>query len=124
MKKLAIFLLLISSSAWAGWKSTGEDDTAKTYADTATIARKGNTAMMWSLLDYKSFQRMVEVGYFSQKSQVEYDCAERRLRGLSVSLHAEKMGEGKVIYEDTSPHEWEPVSPDTMTEILWKVACK
>lgn len=124
MKKLAVFLLLLSSSAWAGWKSIGEDDTAKTYADPATIVRKGNTATMWSMLDYKSFQRMVEVGYFSQKAQVEYDCAARRLRGLSVSLHAEKMGEGKVIYEDTSPHEWEPVSPDTMTEILWKVACK
>jgi hypothetical protein len=124
MKKLAIFLLLLSSSAWAGWKSVGEDDTATSYADPASIVRHGNTAKMWSLLDYKAFQRMVEVGYFSQKAQVEYDCAEPRPRGLSLSLHAEKMGEGKVIYEDTSPHEWEPVTPDTMADILWKVACK
>jgi hypothetical protein len=124
MKKLAFFLLLLSSPAWAGWKSVGERDTATTYADTASIVRKGNTATMWILIDYKAFQRMVEVGYFSHKTEVEYDCFEPQSRGLSLFLHAEKMGGGKVIYEDTSPHEWEPVTADTMTEILWKIACK
>lgn len=125
MEKLAIFLLLLSSSAaWAGWKSVGEDNAAAFYADPATIVRSGNTAKLWSLLDYKDFQRMVEVGYFSQKALVEYDCAERKARGLSLSLHAEHMGEGKVIYEDTSPHEWKPVFPETITEMLWNIACK
>lgn len=124
MKKLAVVLLLVSSPAWAGWKSIGEDDTGTSYADSATIVRQGNIARMWSLLDYKAFQRMVEVGYFSQKTEIEYDCREGRFRGLSLSLHAEKMGAGKVIYEDTSAHEWEPVPPGTVTEVLWKVACK
>ena len=54
----------------------------------------------------------------------EYDCAAKQLRGLSLTLHADKMGEGKMIYEDTSPHDWEPVVPDTMSETLLKVACK
>ena len=124
MKKLAIFLLFLSSPAWAAWKSVADNDTATSYADPATIVRKGNTATMRSLLDYKAYQRMVEVGYFSQKAHIEYDCAAKQLRGLSVSLHAEKMGEGKVIYEDTSPHEWEDLVADTTNEILWKVACK
>ena len=124
MKKLAIFLLLLSSPAWAGWKSVGEDGAGTTYVDLATIIRKGNTATMWSLFDYKDFQRMVEVGYFSQKTHAEYDCAAKQLRGLSLTLHADKMGQGKVIYEDTSPHDWEPVVPDTPSETLLKVACK
>jgi surface-adhesin protein E len=124
MEKLAIFLLLLSSAAWAEWKSVGDENGAAFYADAATIVRSGSTAKQWSLLDYKAFQRMVEVGYFSQKALVEYDCAERKARGLSLSLHAEHMGEGKVIYEDTSPHEWEPVLPETITEMLWNIACK
>jgi len=125
MEKLAIvLLLLLSSAAWAGWKSVGEDDATVLYADAATVVRNGDTAKLWSLLDYKAFQRMVEVGYFSQKALVEYDCTKRSARGLSLSLHAEHMGEGKVIYEDTSPHEWEPVLPETTTEMLWKLACK
>lgn len=124
MKKLAVVLLLLSSPAWAGWKSVGEEDSGKSYADPATLVKSGNTVKMWSLLDYKAFQRMVEVGYFSQKSLVEYDCKEKQIRGLVVSLHAEHMGEGKVIYADESPHEWEVLVPDTMGEVLWKFACK
>jgi len=93
MKKLTIFLLVLSSSAWAGWKSIGEDDAGITYVDPAAVVRTGNTARLWSMLDYKSFQRMVEVGYFSQKVQIEFDCAERKFRGLSVALHADHMGE-------------------------------
>ena len=124
MNKLVVVLLLASSPAWAGWKAVGDEETGTTYADPATMARSGNTVKMWSLLDYKAFQRMVEVGYFSQKSLVEYDCKEKQTRGLAVKLHAEPMGEGKVIYEDDSPHEWEALVPDTMGEVLWKVACK
>lgn len=123
MKKLAIVFVLLSCPVWVGWKSVGEENPGTSYTDPATIVRSGTTARMWSLLDYKSFQRMVEVGYFSQKALVEYDCKEGRSRGLAVSLHAEHMGEGKVIYEDTSPHEWETVSPGTMTAMLWKIAC-
>jgi len=124
MKKLAICLLLLSSSSWAGWKSVGEDNAAAFYADPATIVKSGNTAQLWSLLDYKDFQRMVEVGYFSQKSLVEYDCTERKARGLNLSLHSEHMGEGKVVYEDSSAHEWSAVPPQTITETLWNIACK
>lgn len=123
MKKLMFFVLLLSGPACAAWKSAGEDNNATWYADPATIAAEGNTAKMWSLLDYKSFQRMVEVGYFSQKAQAEYDCAAHKVRGLSVVLHAEKMGEGKVIYEDHSPHGWEDVAPGSSSEALWKIAC-
>ena len=124
MKRFAIFLLMVSSPAWTAWKSLGEDDIATTYADPASIVRSSGTATMWSLRDYKAFQRMVEVGYFSQKAHVEYDCAEPRIRGLSVFLHAEKMGEGKVIYEDTSPHDWETVDTGTLNDALRKIACK
>ena len=120
----ACLLLLVSGTAWAEWKNVGEDGAAAVYADPATIVRNGNTAKLWSLLDYKDFQRMVEVGYFSQKTLVEYDCAERRARGLSLSLHAEHMGEGKMIYEDTSPREWSPVPAQSITETLWTIACK
>jgi hypothetical protein len=120
----ACALLLICGAAWAEWKSVAEDNAATVYADPATVVRDGRTAKLWSLLDYKDFQRMVEVGYFSQKSLVEYDCAGRQARGLTLSLHAEHMGEGKVIYEDTSPHEWSPVPAQSITESLWAIACK
>ncbi len=124
MKRLVAVLLFVIPPVWAGWTSVGENDVGTVYADRDTIVRNGNTARMWSLLDYRAFQRMVEAGYFSQKTQTEYDCAERRFRGLSLSLHAEHMGEGKVIYTDESPREWEPLAADAITENLRTVACK
>lgn len=124
MKKLAFLLLLLSTPVWAGWKSVGEDGATALYADPDTIVRNGDTAQMWSILDYKTFQRMVEVGYFSQKALIEYDCAERRSRGLNLSLRSGHMGEGDVIYSDDSPRDWEAVAAGTTTEKLWTVACK
>lgn len=124
MKNIAIVLLFVASPVGAGWNGVGEDDATKTFVDPASIVRNGNTAKMWSLLDYKAFQRMVEVGYFSQKSLAEYDCTDKKVRGLSAFLHEGRMGEGKVIYEDDSTHEWEEVVPGTPNEILWKIACK
>ena len=123
-KALAAALLLLASPAFAGWTAVGEDPRGTLYADPATIEKTPSTVKMWSLLDYKNFQRMVEVGYFSQKSHVEYDCAGRRMRGLHTTLHAEHMGTGAVIYEDDSAHEWEPVVPESVSETLWKAACK
>jgi len=124
MRKLAILLLLLGSPAWAGWKSIAEDNAGVSYADPATIVRNGGNALMDSLFDQRDFQRMVEVGYFSQKVRAEYDCMDRRIRRLSVSLHAGHMGEGKVIYADDTPHEWEAVEAGTLNESLWKIACK
>lgn len=124
MKHLALLLLLASGPAAAEWTRVAGDAATTTYADPASIVRAGDTAKMLWLVDYKSFQRMVEVGYFSQKSLAEYDCAGARARGLSVALHAGNMGEGKVIYADDTPHRWEAVSPSTLTETLLKTACK
>ena len=123
MIALPAFLLMLSGTAWGDWQRVGEDNLGVVYADT-DVVRSGAIAKMWSLLDYKEYQRMVEVGYFSQKSQVEYDCAQRKARGLIVSLHAEHMGAGKIIYTDESPREWEPVAADTTQQNLWKTACK
>ena len=124
MKSLLILLMLPGGPAWAAWESVGEDRATSSFADPATIDRSGEIASMTSLIDYKSFQRMVEVGYFSQKTRAEYDCAGRQFRGLSVALHAEKMGDGKVIYSDDTRHAWEAVVAGSTAEALWTMACR
>jgi len=123
MRNLAFLLILLCASASAAWKSVAEDNDGVTYVDPAAVVKNGTVARMWSVLDYKNFQRMVEVGYFSQKAELEFDCAKRQFRGLRVALHAEHMGEGKAIYTDESPHEWEEISPGGLSETLWKIAC-
>lgn len=124
MRRLAILLWVIGAPAWAAWTSVGEEPTGSVYADPATIVKNGDSATMSSLTDYKSFQRMVEVGYYSQVARVEYDCAGHRSRGLSLALHADQMGQGKVVYSDETAQDWEEVAPGTITEKLWSIACR
>jgi len=126
MKKLAIVLLLVllRSPAWAGWNSVAESSSGTSYADPASISREAGTATIWGLFDYKDFQRMVEVGYFSQKYQAEFDCKQARVRVLTLSLHAEHMGVGKVIYADETPHDWEEIEAGSVNETLRKLACR
>ncbi len=121
---LAAALLCLATPAFAAWTAVGEDPRGTIYADPATVEKAGSSVKMWSILDFKTFQRMVEVGYFSQKSHNEYDCAGNRVRGLHVTLHAEQMGAGAVIYEDDSAHEWGEVAPESVEEALLKVACR
>jgi hypothetical protein len=124
MRTLLFLTLLLSAPAWAGWKAVTEDRSGTIYADPDTIVRSADTARMWWLLDYGAFQRMVEVGYFSQRTQAEFDCVEPRMRVLGLSLRGEHMGEGKVVYSDESPHEWESVDAGTAAAKLRAVACK
>jgi hypothetical protein len=124
MKKLTIALLLFSSPAWAAWNNIAETSNGTSYADPASIIRQADTATMWLLFDYKDFQRMVEVGYFSQKHQAEFDCKQTRYRVLTLLLHAEHMGLGKVIYADEAPHDWEDVEAGTLNETLRTLACR
>ena len=113
-----------SVPANAHWERVAEEGATISYADPQTIVRNADVVRMMSLIDYRNFQRMVEVGYFSQRTVGEYDCAGRRHRTLAVALHADRMGEGKVIYSDESAHDWMPVAAGTSAEALWKIACR
>jgi hypothetical protein len=125
MRHLCIIILCLAAApAWAGWTHVAEGPGTRTYADPATLKRSGDVAAMWSVRDYQDFQRMVEVGYFSHKTLAEYDCRQKRSRGLSTSLHEGHMGEGKAIYADETAHDWEEVVPETEGEALWKAACR
>jgi hypothetical protein len=123
-RRLLLVLILFAPPAWAAWNAVEQNATGNVYADAASVARNGSTASMWWVLDYANYQRMVEVGYFSQKTRSEFDCAQRRVRNLELSLRAEHMGEGKAVYSDDSPQDWEAIDAGSTAEKLWQIACK
>jgi len=92
------------------------------YADPDTIRRKGELVKMWSLYDFKTEQYVRGVLLLSSKGQIEYDCAEERLRGLAVAEFSGNMGKGTVVYTDSSEGKWIPVAPHGVVQALWKVA--
>ena len=131
MKRLlmGLMLLVTAGAANAGWTivgDTGDDgDDFIQYVDRATIRRNGNFVKMWDLLDFNTVQ-MSPAGhsFLSEKAQQEYDCKEEKKRILAFTWFDGQMGNGKVVVSNGNVRgEWEPISPGSVNEVLWKIAC-
>lgn len=62
------------------------DMEAAAYVDPNTIRRKGDVVKMWYLFDYNTARSDLRGSYLSQKAQVQFDCAEERIRVLASIL--------------------------------------
>ena len=127
MKRLLLGLMLLMTvgAASAAWTQSGATDIFNDYADRATIRRNGNLVKMWNLRDYKSMQASPSIGvsYLSEKVQLEYDCKEEKTRLLAYIWFSRQMGNGKVVSSDNYDEKWIPISPESIGETLWKIAC-
>ena len=123
---LGLMLLVTAGAAIAEWTIAGFSDEADKYVDIATIRRNGNLVKMWDLADFKTKMVRTDTGdtYLSSKMQSEYDCKEEKVRILAFNWFSGQMGSGKVVYLDHDPSDkWSPISPGSVNEILWKIAC-
>jgi len=98
------------------------------YADPTTISRAVDVVKMWSLYDYKAKQVSKSTGkpFQSVKGQNEYDCKNVKERRLYYAHHSARLGGGDVVFStaDLAPSDqWDPISPRTTAEQLWKIAC-
>ena len=125
MKRLLMGLLLVvtAGAASAEWTRVGATDGYFVYVDRATIRRNGNLVKMWDLRDYKTLRTVAGDSYLSSKTQWEFDCKEERLRVLAFSWYSGQMGHGIGIFSNSDTQKWEPTTPESMGEILWKIAC-
>ena len=126
-KKIGTTLLLaaLSTGVMAEWTQVGNSDGITIYADPTTIRKNGHMVKMWYLFD-ESTPQSIPPGtppFSSTKFQGEFDCAEERSRRLYSSYHSDQMGAGSVVDVNASQRQWTPVSPESIIEALWKVAC-
>ena len=127
MTRLILIMLLVLSSgpAYAEWVEVSANKTAGViaYADPDTIRRKGNLVKMSSLFDLQTTQTVRGNSYLSIKSQQAYDCAEDRSLALAYTKFSGSMGHGAEVYSVSVEQKWKPVSPMSVGQELWKVAC-
>ena len=128
MNKLLIAALLavFSTSVLAEWTEVGGGDTYISYADLSTIRKSGDKVKMWHLFDYKVVQIDKDDGtrYLSQAFQQAYDCKEETSRLSALIFYSKNMGAGEVVYSSGTLHvEPRPVSPGSIANTLFKVAC-
>ena len=121
---LITLLLLSSGPAYAEWMSLGASDSGTSvYADLATMRREGDLVKMLVLFDFKTKQTKADVSFLSAKAQMEYDCAEQRFEGLAVTYFSGHMGNGNLLDRSSGKGKWIRVSPDSLDQALWKLAC-
>jgi hypothetical protein len=119
---LMMLLAIVSSSATAvEWIEVDFDGNVTVYADLATIRKVGDRVKMWILIDYKTAQ--AGNPYMSIRGQSEFDCKRERMRSLFLSFYSSNMGRGHVVDSDDDPAKWKRVTPGSIDDSLWQIAC-
>jgi len=115
---------MTAGAANAEWTDIGATGIYIQSVDRATIRRNGNLVKMWGLKDYKTMQTVAGDSFLSSKTQAEYNCKEDRSRTLAFLWFDGQMGNGKVVYSNGNlKDEWAPITPGSVAERLWKIAC-
>ena len=123
MKWLLFIFTFISTNAMAEWTPVVASDTFYAYINYSTIRKSGNMVKMWVLYDYKTSQLLGRVKFLSIKAQEEYDCKEEHVRSLANIWASDNMGHGDIINSNIQISNWNPVSPDSIVEGLFRKAC-
>jgi hypothetical protein len=118
---LIAFLLVVAPAAWAGWEEIASRDGQALFIDQETIRRDGSLRRVWTLCSYAAPNAD---GALSTKSLIEYDCADRRYRILTISAHEECMGEGRTLHVEAALDPWwRDIVPGTVAAKVHRQVC-
>ncbi len=126
MKRLIpALLLLVVLNAHADFTQYHEDDEMVSYLDASSIIRAGSEARMWTVDDYRQTQTDIpNKPYRSVKSYWIYDCAKRLSDVMTAVYYMEGMAQGESIYSGSvSDRQWDKLTPGSVGELAFKVAC-
>jgi hypothetical protein len=103
------------------WKKLAEFGQAVFYVDFSTLTVEGPLRSVWEVRDLKWMSRS---GAWSYLNQNQYDCVERRYRGLFFSSQSGHMGEGHVIQSYPSTDEWQTdFTAESPAEVIRRAVC-
>lgn len=114
MPKRYLVLILICSIfkvANAGMDLVGETHDSITYINIDTAETNGLVVKAEGSQDFHRPQRLGAQVYLSSKFVNEYDCANKQVRQLVLSIYPENMANGGELVKDTQVKDW--LIPDT-----------
>ena len=128
MRKFILMLVLVfpGNDVLAEWTKVSSSSNGDfiSYVDLATLTETdSNRVKMWVLWNYKAVQKLGDNQYSSVKYQEEFDCKEKKIQGLSSEYFFNNMGDGRAVYTRSDFGKWMPVSPESIGEGEWKIAC-
>ncbi len=131
MTRLLLITLLVLSHGpvYAKWvaveKNNQLSELQTVYIDPASIRREGNLVTLWQLTDFVWMQGgpRATPRFLSTTTHKQFDCVTMRLRLLSFTEFSHRMGIGIADDGYVDKDYWLPVEPESMNQVLWKVAC-
>jgi hypothetical protein len=123
---ILLLLLVIGGCATIVWveAARNEEEGVRVFADIHSVRRTGDTARMRDTTTFKIPQVLEGQRYSSEVAVSEYDCRNRRWRGLEYAFYSDDLGQGEVVYADDGVRgSWSAVAPGSVPEALWKLAC-
>lgn len=123
-KWIMAFGLMFSFEAFAGWTAVAETPSSRFYSDFSSVTKSGGAVRLWNMASFVAAKQMMGTSYRSAKTFEEYDCGNSKYRTLQRLAYSGKDGEGRVVYSNTDSSDWVYVTPGTIDELLFRLACR
>ena len=88
------------------------------------VSKSGRIASLDCLRDYIKESVQKTQNYLSKKHSLKFDCARKKFRETSVEYFEANMMAGTLLKKQKLTMDWKLVSPNSLTELLFKKACK
>ena len=88
------------------------------------VSKSGRIASLDCLRDYVKESVQKTQTYLSRKNSLKFDCARKKFRETSVEYFEGNMLSGGLLRKKNLTMNWKVVDPNSLTELLFKKACR
>ena len=97
---------------------------ANFYEYYGNVSKSGRIASLDCLRDYIKESIQKTQTYLSRKNSLKFDCARKKFRETSVEYFEGNMLSGGLLRKKNLTMDWKVVDPNSLTELLFKKACR
>ena len=120
----ALFTLIFATNSLNASQWTKVAKGANFFEYYGNISKSGRMASLDCLRDYIKESVEKTQNYLSKKHSLKFDCARKKFRETSVEYFEENMMSGALLKKQKLTTDWKLVDPNSLTELLFKKACK
>ena len=120
----AFFTLIFATNSLNASQWTKVAKGANFFEYYGNISKSGRMASLDCLRDYIKESIQKTQTYLSRKNSLKFDCARKKFRETSVEYFEGNMLSGGLLRKKNLTMNWKVVDPNSLTELLFKKACR
>lgn len=129
MKKwIALLMAITSTTVLADWTKLTYSNDSYVYIDKSLLKSTGDIAEINQMFDFVNPQKSPDnvITYRSSAGRESYNCKTLTNKTINFTWYAERMGKGKVLYEDKGHKDygWEKITKDSLSDAVRREICK